>query len=120
YQAVFNAQANTVTLLALGAPAPSLRRGQWVLDASMATVPVPNTNPQQYTLVSARGFFYRIVSVSEPDAAGDVSIEVQTPLRGWNPPDLAFPVSTDPDAPGQVGTVIIFDNLIEVFEDGTF
>jgi hypothetical protein len=109
YTAVFNAPANTISLYqpAGATEPPSLRRGQWVLDASVSTVT---------GTLSARGFFYRIVSVSDPilDPTNNtyyVTVEVQTPLRQW--PDLAsFPASQ--------GTVVIFDNLVEVFDDGTF
>jgi hypothetical protein len=105
YTALFNGQANTVTL-APGANGPAdLRRGQWILDTSAK--PNPTTG-----ILSVRGFFYRIVSVSDPDAAGNVTLEVQTPLRGWLTADPAFPTNQ--------GTVVVFDNLVEVFDDGTF
>src|SRR5262249_9424537 len=134
YQAVFNAQANTIAVYGsaatYGTPEPpSLRRGQWILDASSGVNPNNNT-------LSPRGFFYRIVSVSDPipDAAFNssyVNVEVQTPLRGWITGDLAFPIyppqagfpagpPNGPTAPGQLGAVVIFDNLVEVFDEGTF
>jgi hypothetical protein len=122
--AVFNAPANTVAIYpATGATdPPSLRKGQWILDASAGVNKATNT-------LSVRGFFYRIVSVSDPvlDANNNVyvNVEVQTPLRGWITPDPAFqttptPIAGGPAAPGQLGTVVIFDNLVEVFDDGTF
>jgi hypothetical protein len=127
YTAVFNAPANTVAIYpAAGATEPpSLRKGQWILDASIGMNAASNT-------LSVRGFFYRIVSVDDPaaDANGNfyVNVEVQTPLRGWITPDPAFRVN--PPLPGflpspypltgQPGTVVIFDNLVEVFDDGTF
>ena len=116
FPAVFNPQTNTVALYPTTGTTepPSLRKGQWILDASNNVVPIPNTNPQQYTLTSSHGYFYRVVSVSDPavDANGNVyvSVEVQTPLRGW--PDVNIPNNT--------GTVVIFDNLVEVFEQGTY
>ena len=129
YTAVFNAPANTVAIYpnaTAGTTAPpDLRRGQWILDTSLA--PPSATAP-----LSVRGFFYRVVSVSDPavDANGNpyVTAEVQTPLRGWTTPDPAFqiyppqpgfPPSSIPTV-GQLGSVLVFDNLLEVFDDGTF
>jgi hypothetical protein len=126
YSAVFNAQSNTVALYPNAAAGttdvPSLRRGQWIIDTSYGVN--PNT-----TTLSVRGFCYRIVSVSDPavDANGNayVTVEVQTPLRGWSATtiDPAFPVTPiagGPAVQGQLGSVVIFDNLLEVFDDGTF
>jgi hypothetical protein len=115
--ATFVPTYNQVILPPVNGQPVDLRRGQWILDASNAITPIPNTPPapQQWSLVSAHGFFYRIVSVGDPDANGNVTVEVQTPLRNW--PDPNMPVSP---LGGQLGTVIIFDNLLEVFEDGTF
>jgi len=122
YTAVFNGPANTVALYAAGpgSDPPSLRKGQWVLDASMGQ--------NAAGTLSVRGFFYRIVSVSDPilDPSNNtsyVNVEVQTPLRGWTTLDAAFPptpIVGGPSAPGQVGTVVIFDNLVEVFDEGTY
>src|SRR5262249_2454953 len=98
---------------------PSVRKGQWILDASNATAPIPNTNPQQMSLVSSHGYFYRVVSVSDPilDPSNGlyyVSVEVQTPLRGWPDPNIPNPNTMSSQ------TVVIFDNLVEVFEQGTY
>jgi hypothetical protein len=131
YTAVFNASANTVAIYpaAGAAEPPSLRKGQWILDASMQTVPANPPNLTPVTLVASRGFFYRIVSVSDTllDTNGNqyVSVEVQTSLRGWTLPgnaaDPAFTTIPPGQIPaGQPGTVVIFDNLVEVFDDGTF
>jgi hypothetical protein len=109
-QATFVPTFNQIILPPVNGQPVDLRRGQWILDASNA---VTNGTPQM--LISAHGFFYRIVSVSDPDANANVTVEVQTPLRQW--PDPNMPVSP---LGGQLGTVVLFDNLIEVFEDGTF
>jgi hypothetical protein len=115
--ATFVPTYNQIILPPVNGQPVDLRRGQWVLDASNAITPIPNTTPQQWSLLSAHGFFYRIVSVSDPDALGNVTVEVQTPLRNW--PD---PYITNPPPAGVMAnsTVVIFDNLLEVFEDGTF
>jgi hypothetical protein len=117
--ATFVPTYNQVILPPLNGQPVDLRRGQWILDASNAITPIPNTPPapQQWSLLSSHGFFYRIVSVSDPDAGGNVTVEVQTPLRNW--PDPYIP-SPNPATVISNSTVVIFDNLLEVFEDGTF
>jgi hypothetical protein len=103
YTAVFNAPANTVAIYpnaTAGTTAPpDLRRGQWILDTSLAA-------PTATTPLSVRGFFYRVVSV--PDPAFQIY-----------PPQPGFPPSSIPTV-GQLGSVLVFDNLLEVFDDGTF
>jgi hypothetical protein len=71
---------------------PKIRKGGWLLDATMQPEP--------------HGFFYRAVSVKD-SGPGSVVVEVQTPLRGR--------FAGDP-APGQV---VIMENVVEVFERGT-
>jgi hypothetical protein len=88
-------------LPAAGQTNPDLRAGQWILDATIA----PNPNAGSPT--SLAGFFYRVVTVVEDPVTGQMTIEVQTPLRGW------------PQA-GGIGTIVVFDKLLEVFDSGTF
>lgn len=95
YDATFVPALNQINIAPVNGEPASLRRGQWILDGSVVANP------------AAAGFFYRIVSVSDPDAGGFVTVEVQTPLRAWG-------------TGGGVGRVVIFDNLVEVFDDGTF
>jgi hypothetical protein len=101
---------------------PAVRKGQWILDASNAIVPIPGAPPPpapQLALVSSHGYFYRVVSVSDPilDPSNGkyyVSVEVQTPLRGWPDPNIPNPNTISSQ------TVVIFDNLVEVFDEGTY
>jgi hypothetical protein len=71
---------------------PALRRGSWVLDSRM--IPVP------------QGWFYRVTNVTDVDPS-TVEIEVQTPLGG---PLRAY---------GGPGTIVVMENVSEVFEKGT-
>jgi hypothetical protein len=93
----FTPSNNTILIAAAGRPAPPIRPGSWILDATLKGAPYPH----------AHGYFYRVVSVTEVATAGgsDYEVEVATPLRGWS-------------AAGQ-GRVIVMDNVIEVFEKGT-
>jgi hypothetical protein len=100
YPATFVPQQNQV-VLALGAN-PDLRHGQWILDGTTTA----DSNGQ----LSAHGFFYRVENVSNDPVTGQMTIEVQSRLRGW--PDV--------NAANGAGTIVILDNLLEVFEDGTF
>lgn len=79
---------------------PDLRAGQWILDATVAP------NPTAGSPTGIAGFFYRVVTVVEDPATGQMTIEVQTPLRGWTTQGT--------------GTIVIFDKLLEVFDSGTF
>jgi hypothetical protein len=101
YAATFLPQSSQITIQGT----PDLRRGSWILDATLQdpTNAVPTLKP--------RGFFYRVVSVND-NGNGTLTVEVQQPLRGCPDPTL-YPTGT-------TGTVIVFDNLVEVFEQGTF
>ncbi len=106
YSAFFNTPgANQITInLSAGQNNPDLRPGNWILDASMAPAGGPPTQ--------LAGYFYRIVNVSNDPVSGQMTLEVQTPLRG--------PWGTSTNPVSGTGTLIVFDNLLEVFEDGTF
>jgi hypothetical protein len=98
----FTPANNTITItLAANQPAPPVRAGGWVLDASVQTAPSPTAN----------SYFYRVVSVEKNvgAAAGtfDYVIEVGTPLRNW------------PNTGTITPRVILMDNVIEVFEKST-
>lgn len=97
--AVFDPTTNQITVtIAAGADKPNLRRGGWVLDATM----------QDPVTGKPHGYFYRVVNVIDTSTAAQqqVVIEVQTQLKDWT-------------AAGQ-GKLVIFDNVIEVFDAGTF
>jgi hypothetical protein len=101
YTAQFVPAQNQIVLAPNANGSATLRRNQWIMDASMTS------DPQTGAPNGVTGFFYRIVSVSEPDVNGNVTVEVQTPLRGWG-------------QNGGNGRVVFFSNLVEVFDDGTF
>jgi type II secretory pathway pseudopilin PulG len=80
-------------LLQYSGAKPALRRGSWVLDASVFDS-AGNINPQ--------GKFYRVVNVE--DGAGSLNIELQTPL------------ATGPNTTPRV--FIVMANVVEVFQIG--
>ena len=100
YQAAFTA-GGTVTTLTWDPNAqntPDVAVGGWILDGTMQPDP--------------HGYFYRVVGVTAPAPSPTqpgwmvMDVEVQTPLRGTG--------STS------TGVVVIMDNVVEVFERGTF
>lgn len=96
FSATFNVQTSTVTLNYTG-QAPKLRKGYWLLDATM----VPEA-PEPH------GYFYRVVSlVDYPNASpAHMDVTVQSAFRG------RFGTSNQ-------GTVVVLDNVAEVFLMGT-
>jgi hypothetical protein len=94
YAAVFSPTDNVVSItLAPGQDRPFIRRGGWILDSTML-----DASSQSY---APRGYFYRVVSITDTSPT-TFDIEVQTPLRAV--------------AQGQPGTIVIFENLVEVFD----
>jgi hypothetical protein len=84
---------------AAGQEKPNLRRGGWILDASLQSE-------------SHGGYFYRVVQWTEYPAGVSgplpvIDVELQTPLRGWNPAVSG----TQPR-----GFIVIMDNVSEVFD----
>jgi hypothetical protein len=79
---------------------PAIRIGTWILDATY----------DQTTLV-AHGDFYRVVNVTEdPAVPNQLTLELQTNLRA----DL-LPVG---GAVTVGGTVVVMENVVEVFDKG--
>jgi hypothetical protein len=77
---------------------PTVRRGGWVLDATLFDAS-GNVYPQ--------GFFYRVVNVDD-SVPGQVTLELQTPLRAtatW-----AMPAET------ATRVIVVLDNVVEVFQ----
>src|SRR5207244_3555350 len=92
FSAVFNS-GNVVTISWNTGDPPDVSVGGWIFDATMGSPPA--TTPH--------GFFYRVVSVTQTSPTS-MDVEVQTPLQL---------------APSS-GTVVIMDNVIEVFDLQTF
>ncbi len=78
---------------------PNLRRGGWILDATLRF-------NMQGLLAEVHGWFYRVVDVAD-SGPNRMDLEVQSPLKG------TFV------GPQNRGQVVVFDNLVEVFDRGT-
>lgn len=103
---LFDLNRNIITIdhSATGEP-PPIKAGDWILDASVAT-----SGGKRYSHAN----FYRVVSATEiSDTLTE--FEVQTPLRGF---DARFP-QTAPNSGVFIGTAIVFEGLVEVFDRGT-
>ena len=80
---------------------PTIRKGSWILEAGN-----PKPNPPSLTFVDVHSYFYRVVNVIDPGQNGGntIDLELQTNIKNL----------------GTVsGTVIVMDNVEEVFECGT-
>lgn len=100
-----------------GQEKPQVRKGGWVLDASLESVNQPAVNGW------AHGYFYRVVGIAET-GMGSMDLELQTPLREdvdtitqmradekwWALPGPPFRLRT--------GRIIVLENVVEVFEKG--
>jgi hypothetical protein len=110
YPATFDPNTNVITLSwrASDSP-PTLRRGNWVLDATN----VPNySGTISPTTLMPHGYFYRVVRTTErvdltdPVTPNKLDLEIQGQLRGYT-------------AITQ-GWIVIMDNVVDVFERLTF
>jgi hypothetical protein len=105
----FNAAANIVNINYAPGPAPNVRVGDWILDATpvgAGNSTVTGANPTR----SAHGYFYRVVSVN--DNGGNVDLEVESPIRG-------FPLNVVGAGNPVLGTVLVLDGIAEVYTKGT-
>jgi prepilin-type N-terminal cleavage/methylation domain-containing protein len=95
YAATFGTNGpNTVTITpGAGQDKPAVRRGSWILDA---TVTATLGNGAQ------GGYFYRVVDITEL-GNNSLLLELQTPYQA-------------PSGPGVTSTVIVLDNVAEVFQ----
>jgi hypothetical protein len=98
--ALFDLTASTITVT-YGALAPNVRPGDWVYDASI--LPVPNS-----TMVDIPACFYRVVAVDQINAT-TVRFETATPIR---------PRRSAPAATSYLGTLIVMENIAEVYPFG--
>jgi hypothetical protein len=91
YQAIFTAGSTLVTVTWNPAvqEKPPIRRGRWILDATMQP---PNPH----------GYFFRVVGVTDT-GPGSMDVEVQFPPQ----------VSANP------GVLLVLENVVEVFPKGT-
>ncbi len=107
YQRVsFDPSTTLVQVDYAGRERPDIRKGSWVLDATLTTTAARSVALNQPGLSSPpdpHGFFYRVIGVSDV-APNVVALELDTkPFK-----------ATGPD-----GVLIVLDNVIEVFDKGT-
>jgi type II secretory pathway pseudopilin PulG len=87
-------QPNGNTVTYTSATPPKLRNGGWILDITTETA-----------TGQVHGRFYRVVDIAD-NQNGTFTLELQTPVAGnFNP--------------GGAGTIVIMENVLEVFERGT-
>ena len=93
----------------LNVPKPDIKKGNWVLDATMRQPLTGNTfQPEPH------GYFYRVVGVTDTVSTSgkpQVTLELQEPLKGLlHPP---------PNVTSFSGVLIFMENVVEVFEKGS-
>ena len=101
YQGVkFNPHTTLVRVDYSGREKPDIRKGSWILDATLTSVPTHSGTP---AMPDPHGFFYRVVGVSDISPTV-VALELQEKPR---------------KATRAEGVLIVLDNVIEVFDKGT-
>jgi hypothetical protein len=126
----FDVTTNTVTVTwnpALGQEKPPVRKGGWILDATVrnpfvtvANFPGTDWGPPFQTFRTGypepHGYFYRVVSVTEPIPQTNppsVLLELQSPPRQ----STLFQLR--PNTPVQFyGVLVVMEGVVEVFEKG--
>jgi hypothetical protein len=101
-QVAFNSASNTVNL-AYSGDKPPIRKGSWILDA---TIVQPSGGNGSNSIPEPHGFFYRIVGVT--DKGSYLTVELQT-----NPKMSSVTRTGTP-----YGVLIVLENVVEVFEKG--
>jgi hypothetical protein len=100
-QTVF-VQGSTEAVITYAGAKPKIRKGTWILDATMV-------RPNGAVLIpEPHGNFYRVISVND-DTPGQLFLELQAPARQGTvlPTGQAY------------GVAIVMDGVVEVFERGT-
>jgi hypothetical protein len=98
YPAAGDPGSKSLTLSYTGLTKPAIRRGQWVLDATLWDAAGTGVAPQ--------GYFYRAVNVDD-SVTNQIGLELQTPLLGGPSP------SVNPNAKPR--SIVVLDNVVEVF-----
>jgi prepilin-type N-terminal cleavage/methylation domain-containing protein len=113
----FNPTKNTITIFYTGGatPAPPIRPGDWIMDATLVT----NNNANPAT-GSGHAYFYRVVAGEDLIVGGQTCAryEVQQPIRGFTTaPNATDPVTNAPNSAYQ-GTAIVIEGIADVYEKG--
>jgi hypothetical protein len=80
-----------------------IRKGSWILDASMVAPSGPGRQPP---ICQPHGYFYRVVGVTETSAG--LRLELQSPPKA----------STITPNGQPYGVLVVMENVVEVFEKG--
>jgi hypothetical protein len=105
---------------AAGQEKPALRKGNWILDASLeVTADLSAQQPRGWS----HGYFYRVVGMTDT-GTNSMDLELQTPLREdvdgiVQANGETVPLSTGTAPRTRAGRIIVLDNVAEVFEKGT-
>jgi hypothetical protein len=92
---VFSTSLNTVTIPYSGGTKPDIRKGNWILDATIVqNFNVDNSPPDPH------GYFYRVVGVT--DTGTSLQLELQS----------------NPKKATQHGVLVFMENVVEVFDRG--
>jgi hypothetical protein len=83
---------------------PKLRKGNWILDATMYNLPFQSPEPH--------GYFYRIIGVTDLGGT-QMSLELQLPSL------MDAGIASNNGAGNPAGLLIIMENVAEVFERKT-
>jgi hypothetical protein len=104
FLALFDTNSNPNRIrLTWGSAPPNVRKGSWVLDATI--VYDATKNPTEI-----HGYFYRVTGVTQSGPTS-VDLTIQGILRGFNTP--ASFTTTGANNPGYV---VVMDNVVDVFE----
>jgi len=82
-------------------PKPAIRRGSWVLDATLWDY----DSSGKPTIAAPQGYFYRVVNVDD-STPGQLALELQTPLLGGPLPQRNRPFNR---------AIVVMDRVVEVF-----
>lgn len=108
---------NVVTLHTAGLNPPALKKGTWVMDATIlglnaANVPVPPTVANGVSPVLVGGQFYRVASATD-NGNGAWTLELQTPVQPMLLPGV-IPPSGVVTVNG--GVMVVMESVVEVFK----
>lgn len=97
---------NNIATITYSSPAtkPNLRVGSWILDATMAGTDSPDTH----------GYFNRVTKVEDLNST-TLEVSVARPFRGT----FTNVIASGPDTGKYLGTVVVMDNVAEVYLRGT-